>query len=63
MKTSRLDPAAAGFDRESARTSADTLHAKRLQMAGPHTPFARGWTPLQTALTDALCNPMCWPSR
>ncbi len=57
MTTSRLDPAAAGFDRESARTSAETLHAKRLQMAGPHTPFARGWTPLQAAMTDALCNP------
>jgi hypothetical protein len=57
MTTSWLDPAAAAFDRESARSSAETLHAKRLQMAGPLTPMTRGWVPLQAAMTDALCNP------
>jgi hypothetical protein len=57
MTTSWIDPAAAGFDRELTRSSAETLHAKRLQMSGPLAPMTRGWAPLQTAMTDALCNP------
>ena len=57
MTTSWLDPAAAGFDRELARSSAQTLHAKRLQMTAPLAPMTRGWAPLQAAMTDALCNP------
>jgi Family of unknown function (DUF5995) len=57
MTTSRLDPAAAGFDRELARDSAATLHAKRLQISNPTAPMTRGWVPLQAAMTDALCNP------
>jgi hypothetical protein len=56
MTTSRLDPAA-GFDRELARSSAETLHAKRLQLSAPAAPLTRGWAPLQAAMTDALVHP------
>src|ERR1700710_2815050 len=45
------------FDRELARTSAETLRDKRNQLTGPAAPLVRGWAPLQTAMTDALTNP------
>jgi hypothetical protein len=45
------------FDRELARSSAETLRAKRQQLAGPAAPLVRGWAPLQAAMADALANP------
>jgi hypothetical protein len=45
------------FDRELARRSAETLRAKRQQLAGPAAPLVRGWAPLQAAMADALAHP------
>jgi hypothetical protein len=45
------------FDRELARSSAETLRDKRNQLAGPAAPLVRGWAPLQAAMSDALINP------
>jgi hypothetical protein len=45
------------FDRDLARSSAETLRAKRQQLAGPAAPLVRGWAPLQAAMADALAHP------
>jgi uncharacterized protein DUF5995 len=45
------------FDRELARTSAETLREKRNRLTGPAAPLVRGWAPLQAAMHDALVNP------
>jgi hypothetical protein len=57
MTTSSKDGEPIRFDRDLARSSADTLRAKRLQLAGPSVPLVRGWAPLQAAMQDALTNP------
>jgi hypothetical protein len=57
MTTSSKEGEPVRFDRDLARSSADTLRAKRLQLAGPSAPLVRGWAPLQAAMHDALTNP------
>lgn len=57
MTTSSPQRGPTRFDRELARSSAETLRAKRQQLAGPAAPLVRGWSPLQAAMADALANP------
>jgi hypothetical protein len=57
MTTSSFDSRPGGFDRELALSSAETLRAKRLQLATPADPLSRGWAPLEAAMADAICNP------
>jgi hypothetical protein len=57
MTTSSRPAEPTRFDRELARTSAETLRSRRQQLAGPAAPLVRGWAPLQTAMADALANP------
>jgi len=57
MTTSFVDQEPVRFDRARARSSAETLRARRLDMAEPAEPFVRGWAPLQSAMTDALRHP------
>jgi Family of unknown function (DUF5995) len=57
MTNSSFDSRSGGFDRELALNSAETLRAKRLQLATPAAPLNRGWAPLEAAMADAIGNP------
>ena len=44
------------FDRDLARSSAETLREKRILLSSLDVPAGRGWHPLRERVTDCLCT-------
>ncbi|HEY0003045.1 MAG TPA: hypothetical protein VGB74_21505, partial [Actinoplanes sp.] len=44
------------FDRDLARSSAETLREKRILLSSLDVPAGRGWHPLRDRVTDCLCT-------